>query len=289
MKTASAMKTQVYPPFPALKNLIQYVSSFSIDFKEHDNLNPIHFFTPTHTQFIVFNLDDLVRQKETTEKKFSELKRSLIIGAKITPHYLDLGKKHTIFIAHFWPGVLHRLLKAHMSETALQPIDAELIFGNEINFLIEQLAEEPSDHMRNYLIQNFLIQKLKNIGSDNVVDLTIRLATKENGNISIKDLADFSCMSVRQFERKVNERIGMSPKLYSKLVRFSHATTLKERNPKLSWFEIAHLCGYFDQMHLIRDFKMFTDDNPGAFTARIESSTKFKSLDDYFLLTQTGG
>lgn len=40
------------------------------------------------------------------------------------------------------------------------------------------------------------------------------------------------------------------------------AYLLKENNPKLSWGNIANESGYFDQMHLIHDFKAFAGYSP---------------------------
>jgi len=39
---------------------------------------------------------------------------------------------------------------------------------------------------------------------------------------------------------------------------------LHENNPEISWTSIAYECGYFDQMHLIRDFKEFAGVAPGV-------------------------
>jgi transcriptional regulator GlxA family with amidase domain len=69
-------------------------------------------------------------------------------------------------------------------------------------------------------------------------------------------------LSIRQFERQFKQRIGLSPKFYSRLIRFSNAWILKENNPNLTWTTIAHQSGYYDQMHLIKDFKEFAAVNP---------------------------
>src|SRR5678815_1036701 len=78
-----------------------------------------------------------------------------------------------------------------------------------------------------------------------------------NGNTPIEQIASLACLSIRQFERVSKERVGFSPKLFSRLVRFSSAYRMRENFPLLSWTSIAYDCGYFDQMHLIRDFKEF--------------------------------
>lgn len=39
---------------------------------------------------------------------------------------------------------------------------------------------------------------------------------------------------------------------------------MKLRNPHLRWTDIAYQTGYFDQMHLIKDFKKFSGDAPSV-------------------------
>ncbi|RZK67983.1 MAG: AraC family transcriptional regulator, partial [Pedobacter sp.] len=71
-------------------------------------------------------------------------------------------------------------------------------------------------------------------------------------------------LSMKQFERTCKERIGMNPKMYARIVKFSKAYRLREAFPQLSWIQIAHESGYFDQMHMIRDFKVFAGVNPSV-------------------------
>jgi AraC-like DNA-binding protein len=86
---------------------------------------------------------------------------------------------------------------------------------------------------------------------------------------------------MRQCERKSYERLGLSPKVYSRMIRFSHAYKYKESSPHTSWTEIAHRCGYFDQMHFIRDFKAFAGFTPSMLKeAEIEKSVLFRKMED---------
>jgi AraC-like DNA-binding protein len=64
--------------------------------------------------------------------------------------------------------------------------------------------------------------------------------------IAIEKIASLSCLSIKQFERKCKERIGMNPKLYGRILKFSKAYRLHEGFPHLSWTKIAYEAGYFD-------------------------------------------
>ena len=86
---------------------------------------------------------------------------------------------------------------------------------------------------------------------------------RRKGAIRIDELADYSALSVRQFERRFTADIGMSPKLFARISRFQMALDAKRLEPDHSWLTVAHELGYHDQMHMIRDFHDLGGDAPG--------------------------
>ncbi|RYF85105.1 MAG: AraC family transcriptional regulator, partial [Chitinophagaceae bacterium] len=68
------------------------------------------------------------------------------------------------------------------------------------------------------------------------------------------------------------DRIGMNPKMFARILRFSKAYRLHEAVPHLSWIKIAHECGYYDQMHMIRDFKVFAGVSPSIIEQQLLST-----------------
>jgi transcriptional regulator GlxA family with amidase domain len=79
---------------------------------------------------------------------------------------------------------------------------------------------------------------------------------------SLDWLAGQACLSPRQFERKFNERIGVGPKLYSRISRFFLAFRHKANHPGLDWLTVATHFGYTDYYHLAKDFKPFSGATP---------------------------
>ncbi|HTF63929.1 MAG TPA: helix-turn-helix domain-containing protein, partial [Edaphobacter sp.] len=69
-------------------------------------------------------------------------------------------------------------------------------------------------------------------------------------------------VSVRQYERRFLDEVGMTPKLFARTTRFQNALDAKRLFPTLSWMNIAHELGYFDQMHMVRDFQSLGGDAP---------------------------
>lgn len=69
----------------------------------------------------------------------------------------------------------------------------------------------------------------------------------------------------RTLERRVLEETGLSPRMLRKVFRFRRAFRLLSGIPAGRWGTVATQAGYFDQAHLIRDFKQFAGASPSAF------------------------
>jgi AraC-like DNA-binding protein len=86
------------------------------------------------------------------------------------------------------------------------------------------------------------------------------------GRTSVDELARAVGLSARQLERRFRARVGLGPKLLARITRFQHAFRLARRTPNLA--EVAARAGYFDQAHLVRDFRQFAGAAPSRFLAR---------------------
>lgn len=269
-----------FPPHPLLLEYVESIFILNIDFAVENSLSPIYPYVPTHTRFLMFYLHDPVKVKKENSD-FITRARSVIIGPQLTPVTLDLGQKHHAVIVVFKPCCMYRFLGIPLEEIVDLDFDARLVIGREIDELIERMSEAHSNHGKNNIIQQYLLHKLKCLKPTLPFDLAMLQLVKAGGNLSVDYVASQSCLSIRQFERKSLERVGLPPKLYSRMVRFSYAYKYKEKYPNLNWITIAHNCGYFDQMHLIRDFKAFAGFTPGMLKEKdIKKSVCFQKLVD---------
>lgn len=70
---------------------------------------------------------------------------------------------------------------------------------------------------------------------------------------------------MRQLERIFECQVGLSPKLFARVARLRLALELSARTTVPDWSSIAVDAGYFDQSHLIRDFRSLTGETPAGF------------------------
>lgn len=70
---------------------------------------------------------------------------------------------------------------------------------------------------------------------------------------------------IRRFQRLFKKEIGMSPRKLTRILRADSARRLLISNNGLSFLDIAHKCGYYDQAHFNRDFKWVFGNTPSTY------------------------
>lgn len=172
----------------------------------------------------------------------------------------------------FLPGGLYRLLGLPMLELFDCGYDATIFFGADINKINEQLQNTNDLETGKNIVESFLLKQIKNVKEFLPIDLALRMLLQQNGNMSMEKIASLSCLSLKTFERKCKDRIGMNPKTFSRILKFSKAYRIHEAYPQLSWTHIAYEAGYYDQMHMIKDFKVFAGVNPSVIEQQLRTT-----------------
>jgi len=117
---------------------------------------------------------------------------------------------------------------------------------------------------------------------------TARLLFPSDTSAKITQVARESAMSIRSYERRFAYGVGFAPKEFARLARFARAIDLRRMN-KDSWLNISHELSYYDQMHMIRDFRLLGGDAPGRLL-RVDSDFQPWSIGNALRATaKTGG
>jgi AraC-like DNA-binding protein len=250
---------RVYQPCPALQN---FVSSYTVAYST-GNQTLVRRQPAFPQQYLIF-YPNAPQHYSSDGNSFQQLSKALLI-AFTKPVYLTISPLQLSIIVFLHPGALHRLSHLPLHEILNLPLDGTDGFGSEMKRVNEQLSEAKTQEQMIRLIEVFLLKKVQKVREMLPVDHTFRLLLTAPNQYSIDQVARISCVSLRQLERQFLERIGTSPTMFIRQARFTKALRLKRAHPGLNWTAIAYDCGYFDQMHLIRDFKLFTDATPTAF------------------------
>ncbi|MGI8599750.1 MAG: helix-turn-helix domain-containing protein [Chitinophagaceae bacterium] len=258
------MKTvlhQVYIPHPALREFV--VSFITVDAVLTESMDTVVTpYPPAPHQSFIFYGDHSIKMKKEGSSSFELQPSIVVVGPQFTRVNLMVMKRLKAVRVDFHPGGLYRLLRIPMTHLYDGGFDAFDVIGNEIRSINQQLLDAPDMELSKNIVENFLLKKIKNLKEALPFDGAMRQLLLNDGNIPIEKIASLACLSLRQFERKCTERIGIPPKAFARIARFSKAYRIREAKPDLTWTAIAYEAGYFDQMHLIRDFKEFAGVTP---------------------------
>jgi len=81
---------------------------------------------------------------------------------------------------------------------------------------------------------------------------------------SVTSLADVVGLSRRQVDRRFADTLGRTPREFRRIARFARAWRLAGAGPVKNWAALATSAGYFDQAHLIHDFRLLASETPKA-------------------------
>ena len=91
-----------------------------------------------------------------------------------------------------------------------------------------------------------------------------RLILQERGAIHLQDLCQHGGISERSLERYFKEYIGLPPKFYCRVIRFSNIFSLVNQGT-VNWSDVSFYSGFYDQSHFIKNFKEFTGEEPSNY------------------------
>ena len=165
----------------------------------------------------------------------------------------------------FHPTGLYRLLQIPMQKTVNVGVNAVDFFSDEIEQVNNRLLFSTSYDQMIEIVSEFIDRQIeKGILPEEPIDAVAIQMLNPFAKCNLPDWASLACLSLRQFERNFTKRVGISPKMYTRIVRFENAMRVKNQSPQKSWSDIALECEYDDSSHLLREFRQFADFPPGT-------------------------
>ncbi|HTN18638.1 MAG TPA: AraC family transcriptional regulator [Chitinophagaceae bacterium] len=272
------MRQYFFNPHVALRTVVSSIGIMDADFACSALPSSYHYPWSAQIRLCFYVEGDLIGVKKKAHAPFHTLTSSFVVGPQLSETYLDFGKGALTAAISFCAGGLQRLTGIPVPELTDREVDASLIFGPEIALVERQLQENPKPEAMAVILNDFLLRRLSRARTLLPFDHAIREMVQHHGNLSIEKTAALSCLSRRQFERKSIEYLGMPPKLFARLTRFSKAYMFKEGHPQIPWTKIAYEFGYYDQMHLIHDFRNFAGYSPSSLDKELAVSLKLVHL-----------
>jgi AraC-like DNA-binding protein len=199
--------------------------------------------------------------------------KSLLAG-QITRHfYLENAGVTDILGIKLKPAAI-----THLFGVAMKPLTDQVVELNTGIAGIEEfeinLRRSTNDDQRIRLADGFFSEQCGRYPGDHPVDKAIEMIFAKKGMIPVSDICKELSVGERYIQQLFQKHVGLSPKFFARIVRFSHIFQLiKENSP--DWAAVVYEAGFYDQSHFIRNFKAFTGEDPTAYIFAERSLANF--------------
>lgn len=255
-------------PAPALAHLIRYYYQVDAHLRARTVLQPVPARSPQAIEF-TFGTPYTVRR---LDRGIVEQAHSIaLIGAQ-TFRRVDLVMRGMVdaFTIVFQPGGLFVLFKVPGEVLTNDHFEAASALGRGLGEFQRRLGDVASFEDRVRIANDLLCARVPAHAFSSATARIASAVQSHRGCVRVSDLARRAGIGTRQLERRFRYEIGISPKLYARIVRFEAALRLKAAAPATRWTNIAHALGYHDQMHMVHDFNQLSGDSPTAIGGQLD-------------------
>lgn len=226
---------------------------------------------PSGTVELVVNLrqDEIRIYDEARADSCGRYSGAVVSGTYSKCFVIDPAQHASIIGVHFRPGGATPFLGLPTVELTDRHVDLETLWGPMGVELRERLCAATSAAERFSLLERILIARLRQPPNrSGAVPAALDLFRREFAQLRVRDVARRVGLSQRRFIQAFAAEVGLTPKLYSRVLRCQQARELAGGAQAPDWAQVAAACGYFDQSHLIHDFRSFTGFTPEEYLRR---------------------
>ena len=186
--------------------------------------------------------------------------RFTISGQVNFPSHIVPGGKTEMIVAVFYPHTIGMFIETPPSAFYNREISGYDIENHQLNETAAAVFDSRGGEIAVAIFEQWLLTKLNPTLNLLRAGCSLELLMS-NPSVSVGTLADYACLSRKQYERVFREQVGMNPKEYARIVRFQKALWMMQCG-SCDYVGIAIRCGYADQSHFIRDFKAMSGHTP---------------------------
>lgn len=194
------------------------------------------------------------------------LRGPLIVGARAELQVIDTKQQLDVMGVHFRPGGIRSLFSMPADELAGLDLPIDSIwrgFGPELH---ERLSRAVTPEGKMAAMASILATRMRAENRPHpAVSAALRRIEEDEGSLRMGRLTNELGLSSRRFIEVFSSHVGLSPKSYYRLRRFQKVLRAIHEGKQSNWADIACEGGWYDQAHMIRDFKEFSGLTPSEY------------------------
>ncbi|HEY7413242.1 MAG TPA: helix-turn-helix domain-containing protein [Vicinamibacteria bacterium] len=246
------------PPLPALRPWVECV--WSIEGGDEDEKDAVERILPDGCPELVAHLGAPFARCEGPGR-WQRQPRLFLVGP-LTRFLLirSTGVPATVGV-RFRPAGASAFFPQPMAEIRDTLVALEDLWGARARRLEDRLLHAPAAGRGGLLEAALTAARRPECSWARSVHATVNEIVQRRGAVSVASLARGAAASPRQLERRFAQAVGVGPRMLARIMRFQHVFELRHGAPA-GWAALAADGGFFDQPHLIRDFRTFSGQAP---------------------------
>ena len=266
---------QVPPATPALRPFVQALWYFTGDFAHARER-----ILPTGTMQLLVNLheDELRTYHGEAFADVRRIRGAGICGAYARPFGIDTDEQRHIVGVAFRPGGAAPFFAAPPGALREDHVEVDRLWGRDGAVLRERLLEGPTPEATLRTLEAVLLEQVvRPLEVDKRVEFAVDALDR---GAPVGEITARLGMTPRPFIRHFERVVGLTPKRFGRVRRFGRVLESVELGRAVNWSEVAAACGYFDQSHLIHDFREFSGMSPTLYRPRARGDRSHAMLGD---------
>lgn len=183
-----------------------------------------------------------------------------LTGLMDVPVILDVEKDVATgtIVVEFNPQGAYRFFHLSLNDIKNQIHSLTDILGTTAKQLEEQISNVENVEGKIILLQQFLLKQFSLQAEDTIFEYCVARINSSKGKITIQELEKKTGYSSRWLNMKFKDKLGISPKNLSTIIRFNQYYNAVANNNEMDFMQNAFYDYYYDQSHFLKEFKRFT-------------------------------
>jgi len=220
---------------------------------------------PSGAMQLLVNLHaDELRTHEGAEVR--RLSGAALQGARPTAGMIDTAQQQSIVGVAFKPGGAHPFTAISPSAIAENLVELDVLWGRDGAVLRDRLLSAGTPRRVLRTLEHALLSRMVEPSRPDPT-IAFALAAFEHG-AGVAAVADKLGMTSKRFGRWFADQVGLSPKRFSRVRRLQRLLGSVNSGRETDWAQLAVECGYYDQSHLIHEFRALTGLCPTQYRPR---------------------
>jgi AraC-like DNA-binding protein len=192
---------------------------------------------------------------------------AMLAGPRAGPTVIDTAEQRRTVAVSFTPGGAAAFFAMPLSEACDQLVELGDVWGRDGEVVRERLCEASSPEAMLRRLEAILLDRL--VGPTAPDPAIAFAAAAFERSRSIAQVASRLGLLPRPFVRRFRAQLGLAPKRFSRVRRLQRVLVDVHPGGAIDWADVAVKHGYFDQAHLINDFRELTGITPAAYAASV--------------------